>query len=1045
MRNKHRNKPYLFYLLSALAVVVIGGFLVLRGANQLKGATVEKTGDFRLTAENKWDPDTKKNYAKLNWEAVADLSNMGYQLYQSEDGTNWSLRSLKYGKAIKVLNIYPNTSLLKGWIDSVTVSNPEVMTDENGKPLINVTAVSYEAYNSNPSSYLKNASSDYQYDVLMFGTWDSNFSKDLNATAITETVKFVESGRGTLWGHDTLIGSRINQIKAFGPYLGLGYQQVQPDANGQASSVTWTGAEDVTIKNNGFLMKYPFELANNANFVIPYAHNIELQNIDVGTVWLEFGKPSGNWPNAVKNYIGKDGKTYRNGWYLKTNGNVGMIQTGHSNGTSTPDERKIIANTLYNLAQVSLDNFANDQTVKDDQAPLKPEKPMIRCGKDGALNVKVKAVDRGKDYQWYVEANTKNHGIKESDRVKETIISNIAGYFYEVSDSPTSNLKATVEGYKDAYGRIDKTKFDAYVAPDDGTLSYDTETTFTINASKQSGKYVHVLAVDRANNVSDVSGNPIKELTQYVDFVVERTEDEAKLVELKLDGSLDKKMKSVEIQMPKTTEIKNFAGLQLPAGWYSFENSLTADGRSFTFAMEANNQLATIETFLSSLRFTVKNNVNQSGSIRLVFHEKVYTSWTDPAGTSHYYTLIKEPVQWQTAYNKAKKMSYKGLNGYLATITSVAEHDFIYQNIAKNPGWLGGTRMLYQSGKKLNDEGVLSTNQNKDYDIGLGTASNWYWANGPEAGTVFYNTPTSSSSGPVAGVYSAWQGAEPNNRWTDGTSAEYILQFAKSGSKFWNDLYSTNVTPGWNEGYYVEFSEYGNQKETQELTDVCWEADVPQKVSLTAYDEDGTQLTGKVLLDQSLRIGQTKNVTPPDIDLYEFIKVINLDGTERPLVYDITNTYQEGQLIYGNRQVVIHIRQVIDQLNSSLVIPKKGFGSFISQNQGGQAGQVFHLDMPSFETNQGRFEPSIIKYQKDYPLLEFKLMIPMNYQLKGYVMTPTEMDHQVSESMVAFEPVDVSTTSEFWVTLYIKPVSQEKVSVYHWAYKNNGFGEIEVP
>lgn len=353
--------------------------------------------------------------------------------------------------------------------------------------------------------------------------------------------------------------------------------------------------------------------------------------------------------------------------------------------------------------------------------------------------------------------------------------------------------------------------------------------------------------------------------------------------------------------------------------------------------------------------------------------------------------------------------------------------------------------MLYQSGKKLNDEGVLSSNQNQDYDIDLDTASKWYWANGSEAGTVFYNTSTSSSSGPVAGVYSAWQGAVPNNRWTDGTSAEYILQFAKSGSKFWNDLYSTNVTPGWNEGYYVEFSEYGNQKETQELTDVCWEADVPQKVSLIAYDEEGNKLAGEVLLDQTLRIGQNQTVNLPDIDLYEFIKAINLDGTEHSLVYGITNTYQEGQLIYGNRKVVVHIRQVIDQSNSSLVIPKKGFGSFISRNQVGQDGQVFHLAMSSFETNQGRFETSIIKYQKAYSLFEFKPMIPMNYQLMGYVVTPAETGHRVSESVVSFEPVDVSTISEFWVTFYIQPVSQEKVSVYHWAYKDNDFGEIEIP
>ncbi len=948
-----------------------------------------------------------------------------------------------------MLNIYPNTALLKGWIESISNENPEIMKDENGNNLITVTEVHYDTYNANPNRYLKNAQGDYQYDVLMFGTWDSNGFKDLSTASLTETKAFVDSGRGSLWGHDTLAGRNPRQVQMFGSLLGLGYRQVQPGTaqNGEPVQTLWTGSSKVQITNDGYLMKYPFELANNAEFTIPYAHTIELQNINVGTVWLEFGQPTSSpWPNPIRNFTGNDGKTYRNGWYLKTNDNFGMIQTGHSYGASTSDERKIIANTLYNLAQVSLDNFANDQTVKDDQAPEKPQNPVIRCGKDGKLNIKVNATDRGKDYQWYVEAHTKSQATaKRSDTVKETIISNIAGYFYEVSDSATSSLAITVEGYKDAYGRIDKEKFDSYVAPDDETLTYETETTFTIDASKKTGKYLHILAVDRANNISEVNSQLVKDVLQYVDFEVERTKDEAKLVDVTLDSSLNQKMKSLEIQIPKNMEIKNFTSLSLPAGWYSFENSETEDSRSFTFAMESNNQLTTITNFLSTLAFTVKNNVNQEGSIRLIFHEKVYTIWTDPTGGNHYYTFINDVMTWSKAYNEAKKLTYKGLQGYLTTVTSPEEHDFIFDNIAKQPGWLGGSRLSKTSAANSlikDDNRIPETLYNNP-------KGEWYWANGPEAGVIYFDKPTYDGGGRTPdGLYDGWvrkinSGTGVSNEPNNSGGAENAMIFAFR-NKWFNDIPYTHVTSSSNEGYYVEFSEYGDQKEIEEITDVCWEADLPQKVSLGVYDESENQLSGDVIVDQSLRIDQEQIVIPPEIDLHDFIKIVNLDGSERPLTYNITNSYQEGKLIYGNRKVVLHIRQIINEPNTSLVIPTKGFGTLVSRKPG-EEGQGFNLEMGSFDTNLGSFDSYIVRYQKDYPLFDFEAMVPMNYQLIGYVVTTADTIHEVSASAIPFVPVDVSTHSEFWVSVYLQPISSDKVSLYHWDYKNNELGEIEIP
>ena len=177
-------------------------------------------------------------------------------------------------------------------------------------------------------------------------------------------------------------------------------------------------------------------------------------------------------------------------------------------------------------------------------------------------------------------------------------------------------------------------------------------------------------------------------------------------------------------------------------------------------------------------------------------------------GELHFYQLVNVTNRtWLQAYNEAKQLTYRGLTGYLATITSEEEHDFIFDTIAKLPGWLGGTRALVDStGDRINGELILSE-AISDYDVSVGTANVWYWADGPEAGTDFWNGISSGSANAIPGVYAGWNTNEPNN-----AGNETMLQFAYGGSKNWNDLSNGNLAYENNRGYYVEFSQYGSQK-----------------------------------------------------------------------------------------------------------------------------------------------------------------------------------------------------------------------------------------
>lgn len=625
IKKKHTKKLLAIGFLCLLAGSLFAGFKWMTNSGkveEIQASSIVTNGAFRLTADNKWDDASKNNHADLKWDKINNLTQTGYRLFQSADsGSNWTNQSLNYGKSIKVLNVYPDiggSNTLKTWMDGLGLQS------NDGTNLIQVTPVSISNYNTNPDSYLKNGSGDYQYDVIMFGSWDSNNGKDISVKGAQATIKFIDSGRGILFGHDTIYKSpnadaKKNWWKYFHDqfdYLGVGHDFAMEYMSGNTGMIKtdyWTGSEEVKVINDGYLMKYPFEMPNELVLNIPYAHNIELSKKQVGTTWAEFINPSGSWPNPIY-----EDSTWRGGWYLKTNNNLAMIQTGHSMGASKPDERKIIANVLYNLAQVSLENNAQDYSVKDEQAPDEPIVD-IRCGDGDNLSVRVDAKDNGKIYQWYIEADTKDQGLLKSDTVQEEISSNIAGYFYRITDTPsTSDFKAEVEGKKDKFGRIAESEFDLYVAPNDNSVSYVTADSFAINEKRDSEKYIQVIAVDRMSNVSNVKTLQVKDLAQHIDFEIERTADEAKLFDLALSSETDGTMKAIEIQVPKNTEIKDLGTMTLPSTWSYTQNTGTTEYDSFTFDMQANNSKAVIQPFLEGLRFTIKSSQNTSGKIKII-------------------------------------------------------------------------------------------------------------------------------------------------------------------------------------------------------------------------------------------------------------------------------------------------------------------------------------------------------------------------------------------------------------------------------------------
>jgi len=124
--------------------------------------------------------------------------------------------------------------------------------------------------------------------------------------------------------------------------------------------------------------------------------------------------------------------------------------------------------------------------------------------------------------------------------------------------------------------------------------------------------------------------------------------------------------------------------------------------------------------------------------------------------TEHFYRFVaNDGISWPAAKAQADTTIYYGLQGYLATIRSKEEQDFILTK-TKGTGWIGGS--------DAEQEGT------------------WKWVCGPDAGTVFWQGNYNGSS--VNSEYSHWGNQEPNNLGDENYA--HIMYYVNKG--FWNDL-----------------------------------------------------------------------------------------------------------------------------------------------------------------------------------------------------------------------------------------------------------------
>ena len=157
-------------------------------------------------------------------------------------------------------------------------------------------------------------------------------------------------------------------------------------------------------------------------------------------------------------------------YYLTTWNNTGMIQTGHSRGESTEDERKVLANTLFYLKQLTKKTEILDNSARDLENPNKPGNISTAVNEDNTTNIRFRRPeDNGSTYEYYVKGLD---GTREftSDTKSATITTGVKKYKYQVVEGSADpveggwrEVETTGDNESLPIGNINYTGVDTYI------------------------------------------------------------------------------------------------------------------------------------------------------------------------------------------------------------------------------------------------------------------------------------------------------------------------------------------------------------------------------------------------------------------------------------------------------------------------------------------------------------------------------------------------------------------------------------------------------
>ena len=262
-----------------------------------------------------------------------------------------------------------------------------------------------------------------------------------------------------------------------------------------------------------------------------------------------------------------------------------------------------------------------------------------------------------------------------------------------------------------------------------------------------------------------------------------------------------------DVPVQATFKLGSTTGLSLPFGY----NAYTGSSIAFTGTQDA------VNAALKTLSVTTDSTLTTSFSVKTT----AFTSRTDISfnpQNQHFYKYVPGKITGYNAQLAASTSIELGLPGYLASITSEDENNFV-------------------AGKIQGDSGSVAQN----VWIGASDADSegdWKWVGGPDNGVQFWKGCNVANGGaPYEGRFSNWAPGEPNN-WnaslcqvenspTLGEDCAIINKYSPTSpppdnaffDKQWNDL-PCSYGAGNSEIVKGYVAEYGNKTDGGDFTSV---------------------------------------------------------------------------------------------------------------------------------------------------------------------------------------------------------------------------------
>ena len=272
----------------------------------------------------------------------------------------------------------------------------------------------------------------------------------------------------------------------------------------------------------------------------------------------------------------------------------------------------------------------------------------------------------------------------------------------------------------------------------------------------------------------------------------------------------------------------------------------------------------------------------------------------------NFYEIIPNNANWFQALSDANNSTYFGLKGYLVTVTSQVENDFIAQKLHVD-SWIGATDDFNQINTALGFH---------LYPDQTASEGNWYWISGPDKGTQIYSNNAPNT------LYSNWNAGEPNG----GAGENFIDIFSTFNGK-WNDIHSNRIEMSY------AIVEYENTKKLKitanSLIDVGNNSPVITESPPAVRIAPG--VTTELNANQSLAVIDDAIAKVTDLRTY----LGAIQNSLQDVIDNLTSSGTNAQQANG-RQIDTDYAETTTQLSRSQIISQAATAMLAQANQSSQ-------------------------------------------------------------------------------------------------------------